>query len=741
MLNGRQSTKPCRLDSGFYQPHALCESLKDISSLWVGMGIMEEPQATDLYVRAEKELTKVACCVQRREGIDLDELSSLAADIGNSVQKGNQLVVQALAGPSGSPLITNLINVSILASKVAAGLGYYGQELHRITLAGLVHDIGLFTVPQSLLTKAGRLTKDERTLIEQHPELGYHVIRKLGDQWEWLAEIVRQAHERWNGRGYPNHIKGREINELAQIIGAVDVFDALVSPRPYRRRFFPHEAVRELIVAERYAFPREIMKVLLEQLSAYPLGTLVRLTTGEIGAVVDINTRYPLRPIVEITAGSEDIGGQELRRVDLSRSPLVSIVETLESPSMTRLLLSSPTNSGQESKAVPPVSDHFSSLLESLDALAEAIQEVVEAKLPIGEKGPLEPRERDRGGPSETPTARESFDPGFEKEVVGLFALEAHEWLAQIHSALKRLGEGANGTTRPRLYGIMLQGLTNLAKSAATVHLTSIEDMALNLLPVLQDVGGSEPRSMGEALASLEEGIKRIATAVCHVEGRSASELPNDLSLAQVSQESMAGTLPIPVADASRKEEKEEPLIPMIPAPSASLLHALRDLQQVRSRSMQPARDVLETVIMRADQESEELSARRVREILEDLDRLDERFLQEVTRRVPVMSEVLNNLQESGETDFVTASQLEPVVQQVEALEDFAVTVQANMIMTFLQGLRSFLMVAAYRKAATLPQRLATVETRIQALVPMAEQWVNLGRVERAAIAEILPAS
>jgi HD-GYP domain-containing protein (c-di-GMP phosphodiesterase class II) len=178
------------------------------------------------------------------------------------------------------------VNVAILATKVGAGLGYHGKELEQLTFAGLLHDIGLFAVPQSLITKSGRLTHDELTLIEQHPELGSEAIRKAGPKYDWLAQVVRQAHERWNGQGYPNKLKGRQISEFAQIIGVVDVFDALVSPRGYRRRFFPHEAVRELIVAERTAFPREVVKALVEQLSAYPLGTSVRLTTGEVGSVM-----------------------------------------------------------------------------------------------------------------------------------------------------------------------------------------------------------------------------------------------------------------------------------------------------------------------------------------------------------------------------------------------------------------------------------------------------------------------
>jgi hypothetical protein len=171
----------------------------------------------------------------------------------------------------------------------------------------------------------------------------------------------------------------------------------------------------------------------------------------------------------------------------------------------------------------------------------------------------------------------------------------------------------------------------------------------------------------------------------------------------------------------------------------ASLLTALRDLQQVRSRSVQPARDVLDAVIVRAQQEGADISADGVRRILEELDRMDEWFVQEVSQRIPVISRILADLQQAGTTDFVTSSQLAPLVEQVAALHDASEAVQARTITMFLQGLRAFLMVAAYRKNTTLAQRLAAVDSRIQALMPMAEQWVSIGRVERAAIAEILP--
>jgi HD-GYP domain-containing protein (c-di-GMP phosphodiesterase class II) len=693
---------------------------------------MEERRATDLYRRAEEQLTSIASAIQRQDRIDLEGLSALATEIADSVGHDHQLFVQALAGPSGSTLVTNLINVSILATKVGVGLGYYGQELRRLSLSGLVHDIGLFAVPQSVITKSGRLTREERTLIEQHPELGYQLIRQLGHEWDWLGQVVRQAHERWNGQGYPNRLRGRDIHELAQIIGAVDVFDALVTPRPYRRRFFPHEAVRELLVVERLAFPREIIKALVEQLSAYPLGTLVRLTTGEVGTVVGINTKFPLRPVVDVRTGSIQSSGQGGREVDLSLSPLVSIIETVESPAVGRVPFPTGISADRRSTAVPTVSDQFSSLLESLDALASAIQGVVESRTAVSNQTTDREHEAEPWTSSRS-TGREAVDANFEKEVIGLFALEAHEWLAQIHSALKRLGEGSNGATRPKLYGIMLQGLTNLARSAATVHLTSIEDMALGLLPILHDVGRQEPRMMASALASLQAGLDRITTAVHHAEGSQAAVgSPESFGESRAEdREGQTDTVLDPIVPAS--------LSTMTATSGASLLNALRDLQHVRSRSVQPARDVLEAVILRAEQEPGNITVDGIRRILEDLDRMDERFVEEVSRRVPAMGHILADLRKESTTDFVTASQLDPIIQHVEALHDASASVQAGMITMFLQGLRSFLMVSAYRKAATLPQRLATVEARIQALVPMAEQWVSIGRVERAAIAEILP--
>jgi hypothetical protein len=490
--------------------------------------------------------------------------------------------------------------------------------------------------------------------------------------------------------------------------------------------------VRELIVAERTAFPREVVKALVEQLSAYPLGTSVRLTTGEVGSVIRVNTRYPLRPIVWLEGDAAR--GQEGLRLDLSLTPLVSIIETLEPPDVARISFPTDATQSKISGVVPSASDQFTSLLEGLDALASAIQGAVESRTSVHEAPTTslsgEPRWIDR------PPAQDLADTSFEKEVIGLFALEAHQWLAQIQMAMKQLADGADGTVRPKLYGILLHGMTNLSRSASTVRLQTIEQMASNLLPILHDMGGQEPRAMTAALQSLQEGLDRISLAVRRLAGDQELERDgmDDVPVGAVSESEQA--LPAIVTEQPAASQLQ---VPFTVSSSVPLIHALRDLQQARARSMQPTRDVLEAVIQRAEREADQLDAAGVGRILTELDRLDEEFIQEVRRRVPVISSILSNIRTQGATDFVTASQLDPILEQVEALYNFANQVQATMITMFLQGLRSFLMVAAYRKTSTLAERLGTVETRILALIPMAEQWGNLGRVERSAIGGMLP--
>ena len=558
------------------------------------------------------------------------------------------------------------------------------------------------------------------------------VTWRLGTDHAWLADVVLQAHERGRGQGYPHRLKGREINELAQIIGLVDIFDALVSPRPYRRRLLPHEAVRELLTTERTAFPREIMKALVEQLSVYPLGTRVRLSSGEEGVVVRITARYPSRPVLRVMDAENASTSEPPRLIDLSLLPHVSVVDTVEPPALERVSFEPVHAAAKVLATSTTVSDQFAALLESLDAIAGVIQAAVDqpAIRPVSLRVSSESEPVDATIP-------------VRREILGLFVLEAREWLNQIQTALERLDTTSEQARRSQLATILWQSVGNLARSAATVGLTGVEEMATRLFPLLQAAARHERAVAAHHVASLREGLLEISKTVRELEPvTEKGEPPADSAGQESADDAALNPAMSPVAPASSEHVETEPVATRQPA-APSILDALRQLHLARGRSREPVRDVLETVIDRAEAEAaggaKPVDARAIGRMLEELDTLDERFLEHMQARVPKVIDTLRRITRAGEERPLRPQALEPIFEDIDDLSGSAEQVCAANINLFLQGLRTFLRVTAQHKPAAIRERLAAVEERLATLIPLAQQWVDVGRVERAAIFDILP--
>ncbi len=135
--------------------------------------------------------------------------------------------------------------VTILTERLARRMGVDGDDLVNITRGALLHDIGKMAIPDGILLKPGKLTDDERALMQKHPVYAYEMLKRI----DFLApaiDIPYCHHEKWDGTGYPRGLKGDEIPFAARIFPVVDVYDALVSDRPYRDGL-PHDEVWKII--------------------------------------------------------------------------------------------------------------------------------------------------------------------------------------------------------------------------------------------------------------------------------------------------------------------------------------------------------------------------------------------------------------------------------------------------------------------------------------------------------------
>ena len=136
-------------------------------------------------------------------------------------------------------------NVSVLSEAIAMELGLDGDRIHSIRMAGLVHDIGKINVPAEILSKPGALGEVEFALIRTHPEIGYEIMKNIELPWR-LADMIRQHHERMDGSGYPDGLKGDDILLEARIIAVADVVEAMSSHRPYRASLGVESALEEI---------------------------------------------------------------------------------------------------------------------------------------------------------------------------------------------------------------------------------------------------------------------------------------------------------------------------------------------------------------------------------------------------------------------------------------------------------------------------------------------------------------
>jgi putative nucleotidyltransferase with HDIG domain len=138
--------------------------------------------------------------------------------------------------------------VTTLTRRLAQSMGVDENELLHITRGALLHDIGKMAIPDGILLKPGDLTKEERTLIQKHPDYAREMLSPIKFLLPAL-DIPYCHHERWDGSGYPRGLRGEEIPFAARIFSIVDVWDALVSDRPYRKGLEP-ESVKQSIRGE-----------------------------------------------------------------------------------------------------------------------------------------------------------------------------------------------------------------------------------------------------------------------------------------------------------------------------------------------------------------------------------------------------------------------------------------------------------------------------------------------------------
>ena len=201
---------------------------------------------------------------------------------------------------------THSVNVSVLALAVGRACCVSEEELKALGLGGLLHDIGKLKVAVDIINKPGKLTDSEFEKIKEHPALGAEIVAQMegeGSEQE-VVDIVRGHHIRHDRTGYPVDIQKEKISRLAEMTAIADGYDAMTTLRSYQNPVTPRKAIELLQKLSGTSLNAEYLERFAHSLGTYPVGTLVRIDTNEIGLVITVGLKNPDDVVLKMLFGT-----------------------------------------------------------------------------------------------------------------------------------------------------------------------------------------------------------------------------------------------------------------------------------------------------------------------------------------------------------------------------------------------------------------------------------------------------
>lgn len=260
---------------------------------------------------ADRAKVKLSDSVKQRvsQGIQFLYSDTSSSDFANTANNITYSLMQAISENDAVAMnidalkvsdeytFKHSVDVATMAMIIARKSGLPNKDVYQIGVAGLLHDVGKSHIPNEILNKAGKLTEEEFTVMKNHTIYGYNILKEKSEISNEIIAGVLQHHEKINGRGYPLKLADKQITPYARVLSVADIYDALVTERPYKKGFSAHDAL-EMIMAMTDELDVDFMRSFIDTVILYPVDTSVTLSNGERARVVKNTPHYPMRPKV-----------------------------------------------------------------------------------------------------------------------------------------------------------------------------------------------------------------------------------------------------------------------------------------------------------------------------------------------------------------------------------------------------------------------------------------------------------
>lgn len=242
--------------------------------------------------------------LQMLQNKSLDDYMYIARGIVSDISKEKGIYTTLnLINNFDNDTYMHCLNVAVYAGTFGMVYGLPSERVELLVEAALLHDIGKSQIPLDILTKPGKLTEEERRIINNHPEYGYNILKDLNSISSVVRVSVLEHHENEDGSGYPNNYDHKKIYLFAKMIHICDVYEAMLAKRSYKNKLNPTEVIEFMMSKAGTMFNKELLEVFIKNIIPYPEGMLVKLSNEESAIVKKNNKDFPTRPIVVTLKG------------------------------------------------------------------------------------------------------------------------------------------------------------------------------------------------------------------------------------------------------------------------------------------------------------------------------------------------------------------------------------------------------------------------------------------------------
>ncbi|GAO35661.1 phosphodiesterase [Sulfuricella sp. T08] len=261
----------------------------------------EVKRAAKICAKSKEAVVSMFQEVRMGKAISAEAANELVDEISSSVMRNPGALI-SLARLKTADDYTYMHSVAVCALMVslARQLKLDEKQIRDAGMSGLLHDLGKAMIPMEILNKPGKLTDEEFDLIKSHPTEGHRLLVEGGTVGEIPLDVCLHHHEKVDGRGYPHQLKDEQISLFAKMGAVCDVYDAITSNRPYKAGWDPAESIRKMTEWCNGHFDTKVFQSFIKSIGIYPIGSLVRLSSGRLAVVTEQSEKSLLTPNVKV---------------------------------------------------------------------------------------------------------------------------------------------------------------------------------------------------------------------------------------------------------------------------------------------------------------------------------------------------------------------------------------------------------------------------------------------------------